>query len=367
MPSPSNHDDNALGKRPAPESWGFSPGYFGGNRVTVQTLEQQAGRRSHRRRRSRRHGSEEAGTGRKIWMVVGLIAAVYLGFLAIMMVMPGRPEASAPAAVVAAAPDKTPSAVAAEQHEAPGAMRAAEAISTIKRAEALAEDARRLMRAGQPAAAEKKFADANDLNPNVHTVLMDWATVLRDQQKWVEACDILLKAVMAAPDSATARLGLAGVYYQLKQTNDAMVMAEWALEKDPYSETAHQLLADIATARDQYTKAIEHWKKLVSFGNNPEFRINLGIAYLKTGQNDLALQSFDSAIRINPSNSQAYYYKTIGLIQSGQHDAAADLLSLCVERFGYPFVQAWTLSREFDPLRNHPVFAGLFAESVPAP
>lgn len=364
MPSNASNQEPPPGKRPDPAEWGYSPGYFGGPRVTVDALQQQSKHRS-RRRRSRRPRGEETSKGHKIWIVVGLVVVGWLGFLGLMMVSARIKAARAPAAPVQAVPP----APAADDSamEAANAKPVSSAIDLVRRAHLLAEDGRRLVRAGQLAAAEKKFEDADRLTPNVSAILFDWSRVLRDQQKWAASRDVLMNAVMVAPDSAAARLALAGTCYQLKQLDDAAAAAEWVLEKEPYSEPAFQLLAEIAVARGQHNKASEYWKKLAAINTNPGVRVNLGVSYLKAAQYEQALVAFDGVIKSDPANSQAYYYMAITLAQKKDLDAAAEVLARSVDRFGYPFVQAWTMSREFDVLREHPVFTGLFAESVPAP
>ena len=49
---------------------------------------------------------------------------------------------------------------------------------------------------------------------------------------------------------------------------------------------------------------------------------NRGSAYSDKGQHDRAIQDYDQAIKLNPSNARAYYNRGIAYSAKGQHDRA---------------------------------------------
>lgn len=339
----------------------------------MQSLENEMHSGSTRRRRSRRSSrrksEEESGVGKKIWVVVAAAVFLYAAFLGFMLLWSKVIKPAAPVAAVQVEPSAKAS-VAAVTKDPVVVVTASGMIHDLERSQTLAEDARRFARSGNTIAAETKFAEAARLTPNVFTLLQEWANVLRENKKWVEARDILIRAVSMAPESTGVRMALADTYAQLRQNDDALAMAEWVLEDQPYAEEAHRIAAEISVLRGQHEKAMRHWQKLVSLdSNNHAAENNLGVAFMALNRIDDALKAFNNVMRDEPGNSQAYYYMTQAFIQSERWDEAVSTLTRSVDRFGYAFVQSWTMGSEFDPIRDQAAFARLFAQesNVAAP
>lgn len=366
MPSRRSKKRDTAATRSNPDNWGYNPGYFGGGRLTVQSLENEMHSGSTRRRRSRRSSrrksEEESGVGKKIWIVVAAAVFLYAAFLGFMLLWSKVIKPAAPVAAVQVEPSAKAS-VAAVTKDPVVVVTASGMIHDLERSQTLAEDARRFARSGNTIAAETKFAEAARLTPNVFTLLQEWANVLRENKKWVEARDILIRAVSMAPESTGVRMALADTYAQLRQNDDALAMAEWVLEDQPYAEEAHRIAAEISVLRGQHEKAMRHWQKLVSLdSNNHAAENNLGVAFMALNRIDDALKAFNNVMRDEPGNSQAYYYMTQAFIQSERWDEAVSTLTRSVDRFGYAFVQSWTMGSEFDPIRDQAAFARLFAQ-----
>ncbi len=98
------------------------------------------------------------------------------------------------------------------------------------------------------------------------------------------------------------------IYYTLglvnlaeKEPLKAKVQFKKAIEVRPDYVQAHYELAKMAMAKDDFSGAEEHLRKLLSAnGNNPEALVDLGIAYKGTGQLDKALQMYDAAQKLKP-------------------------------------------------------------------
>ena len=389
--------DESPNNPPRTDSAGPKPSWPSGNpsdtvsgeRVSVHSIEQEVRSRSKSRQytnsRSRRNRrKEEEGNGKYLWLSVLAVAMVYLGLLAYSVVQQRRaiqktPPAKLPAAtqavdrvvkepeVVPVVVEELPESVASQPAGfAPPSI--ADLIVHSKRARQLADEGRRLVRDRKYAMAEDKFSEAALLVPYHTGILLDWGRVLVEQKKWSAARDVLLRLVSIEPDSSPGKLMLARTYHHLRQSENALAMARWVLESEPYSEDAHQIAADVYTLNEQHDRAIEHWQRLVALNsNNHVAENNLGVAQMKVGQINQAIRTFENVIRDEPGNSQAHYYLAISFIQKNEPEIAADMLLRASDRFGLQFVYSWTLSPEFAPVRSSGLFQRHFAELMAAP
>ncbi len=353
----------------------------GGQRFTVHDVEQKIRSSSRRREfsstRSRREQRREESTLDKyIWFAVAAIAAVYLGFLALTIVRPaGRPAIdSVPPVPVIAAPEpvaalpeasETETSPVAEQAPVVDTipmLRMEETVAALKKADALYVDARRLARDRHFGEADAKFAEAVSLTPGRFNLLLDWSKSLQEQKRWAAARDQLIKAVGVEPDSIEARLALAQCCYQLRQMPDALALANWVLEAEPYSGSAHQIAADVLTGMERYESAIKHLQKLVALNSNNHIaENNLGMVYLRLGQYAQAISAFENVIRDEPGNSQAYYYLAQCFVQRNNPELAVDVLVRASQQFGRDFVVTWTKGPEFASLQDQPSFLQFFS------
>jgi tetratricopeptide (TPR) repeat protein len=379
----------------------------GSERVSVEAVEREIRSRTRHKdystSRSRRHLREEnSGSGRYLWFAVALVALVYLSFLAYTTIK-GRNAPPGKTADSQMSPDfskfkkrKEPvklklsmgllteatnvitkpvdpvkvaeSFIASETSAPPAESRVdvKDLITKSKAAAQLADEGRRLILEGQFDRAEIKLELSAKLAPGVFAVLVDWATSLMEQQRWLAAQHVLIKALASEPTSINARLMLARTCYELKQSDDALALSRWALETDPYSEVAHQISAEVLTGLNRNDDAIWHLNRLVAIdSNNHVAENNLGAALIRMGQYAQAIRAFENVIRDEPGNSQAYYFMAVCYMYRDEPELAVDVLNKASERFGQPFVLAWTKGSDFDPLRKLESFKARYGENAP--
>lgn len=88
---------------------------------------------------------------------------------------------------------------------------------------------------------------------------------------------------------------------------------ERALQHQPQDAKSQDLLAGVYFRLGVYPRAIEIWSGLVSaYPADPTLRVNLALAYFKTGQADDALEHVHGVLRIQPDHERAWGY--LGLI-----------------------------------------------------
>ncbi len=358
---------------------------FSGERFSVREAEQQVRQRSRDRdfstSRSRRAQRREAGGNDKVlWLTVFVIAIGYAGFVAYSELRYRRssPPAAAEPAPAPATPAPATAPVIATEPVAPVAQPPVDpgtsapvdlvaAVADLKKSLRLHEEARRFARERRFGEADDRFSAAVALTPYRFEVLFDWAQSLIEQKRWTTARDQLIVAVAVQPASVPARLALAECAFQLRQYPDALALATWVVESEPYSESAHQIAADVLTGMEDYDAAIRHLEKLVALNSNNHVAENsLGAVHLRLGRYTQAIRSFENVIRDEPGNSQAYYYLAQCFVQKNEPSLAVDVLIRASARFGRDFVATWTKGPEFAALAQFPAFRENFATPAPA-
>jgi len=109
---------------------------------------------------------------------------------------------------------------------------------------------------------------------------------------------------------------MAIAFHQNGMLEEASLIYERILIKDPNHNDAMNLLGLIALQKKEYPHAIALINKAISASpknNVPEFHANLGYALYQEGLLDESIASFDVAISLNPST--ALYYAKRGLVQ----------------------------------------------------
>ncbi len=89
---------------------------------------------------------------------------------------------------------------------------------------------------------------------------------------------------------------------------------EQALAQQPQDAKSQDLLAGVYFRMGFYPRAIEIWERLVAaYPRDATLRVNLALAFFKTGQGDTALHHVNEALRVQPDHARAWGY--LGLIR----------------------------------------------------
>jgi len=156
-----------------------------------------------------------------------------------------------------------------------------------------------------------------------------------------KAQNTFLKAVEINPSSAEAHQQLAIFYYNEGRYDDSMNEFTEVIRLNPLSEVAHFRLGtiklhmgdskkeagDIQLAREYYAQTAEELKKALQI--NPTFvdaSYNLGLAYLRLGNQDAAKKQWELTIVSDPTHPQTLY--NLGQLYNhlGQKKASKELL-----------------------------------------
>jgi len=133
-----------------------------------------------------------------------------------------------------------------------------------------------------------------------------------------QAIDELKKAIALDPTQVVAYEALATLYMMQQRTDDALAVWKQLESAAPSNVTALIRVGAILLNLKRYPEALAELEPAVKrIPDNAELQSELGQAYARTGSDDKAMQSFENALRIDPSainlNSVAYAMADAGV------------------------------------------------------
>ncbi len=315
-----------------------------------------------RRHRSHRHHQQHGNlTSRILWTGVAVVVIGYVLVLA-ASVLRGERKTGKPA-LPSANPVATPSSNA-----------TAEAVSIQERIVAWSRLPDALLTAqtqqerGLMDDAEAALKKALETTPHALALQARLAKLYADQRKYAQATELLVNVLNANPDDVPARMLLATCYDGQTNYAASLAVANWVLDVDPNSLAANQIAADAYMNTDRTALAIPHLKKIVSMArDNIVAQNKLGVAYSQLGEYVKAIQLFNGVLEKNAADSTTYYNLAVCYAKQSMADQAVETLARAQALFPKDFVNTWAKSRDFDPIRNDPLFVALASQSEPKP
>ena len=145
------------------------------------------------------------------------------------------------------------------------------------------------------------------------------ASELMNQNKYLEAQQVLQKILEVEPDSAEAHARLGFVYLKLQKPDEAQSEFQRASEIDPKSDEAQAGLAGAYLAKQEFDKArdaLNRAQSLLDESNegkqekreNEDLYYNRGLLYLHDRNLPAAVKDLEKVLSINPKNAYAHYY-----------------------------------------------------------
>ena len=152
--------------------------------------------------------------------------------------------------------------------------------------------------------------------------------IFMQQSKLEDAAVALRKAIDVKPDYPEANFALGTVMQQQGNFAGAIAALRQALVYAPKAPEIHNALGnalrqtgEIESARVEFQEAAR-LNKIKSNQQAAMFATNTGLAKLKEGKLDDAIDSFQRAVELDPTNAQAYYNLAKALQKKGQREAA---------------------------------------------
>jgi len=230
--------------------------------------------------------------------------------------------------------------------------------------------------------------------------------LVRSAQQYIRSRDMeraeqeIAKALVVWPDMNIAVRLLGSIYTQRGQFDQAIVLLERSLVRDPFSAETLNNLAINYMQKGMMGKAEE--LLITSLQIRPEYAvayINLGFVHLRQGRYDLAAENFELGLRRSPESPGVLNNLAVSLIRLGDLDGAREQLNKLIElapnratayfnmsisyvlerdyetamewiRRGADFctptqLQSYLADGDFDSMRSMPEFQQLLREKFP--
>lgn len=161
---------------------------------------------------------------------------------------------------------------------------------------------------------------------------MEYGEFLITHNKISEAEVIFEKVKSKLPSYPKLKFYLANIKLLQGKEDEALVFAEEEIKLNPSLEYGHNLVGQIYTKKEDYAKALEHFKKAQQINQNSVEAI-LGLAWIKFQQNqiDAALDLYLKCAQLDPNND--FVHKQLGHAYKslGQHQLAIESFKVYLE------------------------------------
>jgi Flp pilus assembly protein TadD len=229
---------------------------------------------------------------------------------------------------------------------------------------------------------------------------------VRSAQQYIRSRDMdgaereTLKALEVWPDMNLAVRLLGSIYTQRGQFDQAVLLLEKSLNREPFSAETLNNLAINYMQKGMMSRAEELLN--TSLQIRPEYGvayINLGFIHLRLGRYDLAIENFEAGLKQMPENTGVLNNLAVCLIRMGDYEGARarleELIQLAPNRATAYFnmaisyvleqnteaafewirrgadactpsqLQAYLSDADFDAIRSHPDFQQILRERFP--
>lgn len=155
-----------------------------------------------------------------------------------------------------------------------------------------------------------------------------------ESNNYPEALTNLLKADEHAPNNPVIMNSLGMLYFAQHKYDMAVAYLEKAIQKQPQYSEARNNLGRVYIAQGLYDKAITEINKVIRdlvYTAPEKAKTNLGLAYLRKDQYQLARTQFLEAIKLNKNYCYAYGYYGQTLLKLKEYDNASGVFDRAIK------------------------------------
>lgn len=144
-----------------------------------------------------------------------------------------------------------------------------------------------------------------------------------ENRDWEKAKQAYLMALGLRSDAPDIHMGLATVYFQLRELTSAAHHFREVTRLDPLRAGAYINLGAVLNLLQELDEAVAALRRGIQLDpQRVEGYYNLGLVYRRRGQLDLAIQAYREAVRLNPRMPDAYLNLANLYVEKQQHRLA---------------------------------------------
>src|SRR3989338_9685168 len=157
------------------------------------------------------------------------------------------------------------------------------------------------------------------------------AEALFEQGQHLQAEETIIALLKSQPTFKPTYELLAEVYMARGSFMEAAEVFRYLIKQHQGNEQYWRGLGAALSGLADYKEAIKAYLKSLEVYSNPEIFISLGLAYQALGDNGSAGKAFESALDLDPENTQVLMLLSDNLLSRNEHQAAKGLLEQIIE------------------------------------
>lgn len=167
--------------------------------------------------------------------------------------------------------------------------------------------------------------------PESDTEFLESAERLYDQGQFIKAEEEAIEALKADPANRSAYEFLGKVYLSRKNFLEAVEVYRYLIKQLPKNENYWTGLGDGLVGLEDYEEAASAYRKSLEIYHNPKVFVSLGLAYQAVADYASAGRAFESALDLEPENTQVLMLLAENLLHRNETDSAQEVFEEILE------------------------------------
>ena len=175
-----------------------------------------------------------------------------------------------------------------------------------------------------------KFKDGQFDDKDVYNALYKRAVCYYNTQEYDKALKDLDLFVPVFPNAPQPKLLKAFIYRELDDIDNQLTNLQGAMDLQPVNPDFLKWRGLLYLQKNNYLKALNDVRSARSFQDDPEVETYLGLCYYNLDKKDSAYISFNKAIELDATFPASYLYAGSMSLQDGEYERSLEYLNLAL-------------------------------------
>lgn len=176
--------------------------------------------------------------------------------------------------------------------------------------------------------AYEQISQVPELDPKAATPTLRLIKNHLRKQEYDQALAMAERAVEQTPDSANLWIILGQIYHQMNRFDEAVTALSKAIDLNPDNMLGYGALVDLQESTNDLVSAVEIYERLIKLTpDSPVLHYQLGLNLVRINEPDAAIKSLEKALELNPQLVRARYMLGTLHLEQDRPDLAVDNLS----------------------------------------